>query len=559
MELTGRLAPVAALALLLAACASTLPEGATAGALPGAIAAPEPHAAREGAKVLRDGGNAFDAAVTIGFVLAVTHPEAGNLGGGGFLLAHRPGEEFVIDAREVAPLAATRDMYLDAQGVLRPDASLVGPLASGVPGSVAGYLRLHERCGSLPRGRLLAPAIRLAEEGFLVDQGLAASLERSRHLLSRFEATRRVFFRDGRPLRQGERLAQPELATVLRAISGQGADGFYRGPVAQAIVEGCTAHGGRITLEDLATYRPREREVLKGRFAGHEVLTMPPPSSGGVLLLQILSMLEQGGYGGMRPVQRHHLFAEASRRAFADRATHFGDPDFVEVPVDALLDPDYLKARLESIDLTRATPSSAIEARPLPAESGETCHFSVVDRAGNALSCTTTLNGAYGCGLVVHGLLLNNEMDDFAAKPGVPNQFGLVQGGKNAIEPGKRPLSSMAPTILLRDGQPVLVLGSPGGPTIISVVAQVIANRLLLGMDLAAAVRAPRLHNQWLPDELMHENLPPDEARALERLGHRLRRKAGPMGDVQAVGLGEGAVSDLRGRGAALPDPEKRE
>jgi len=559
MELTRRAAIVTAIALLLPACASTMRPGATAGALPGAVAAPEPHAAREGASVLREGGNAFDAAVTIGFVLAVTHPEAGNLGGGGFLLAHRPGEEFVIDAREVAPLAATRDMYLDAQGVLRPDASLVGPLASGVPGSVAGYLRLHERCGTLPRGRLLAPAIRLAEEGFLVDKGLAASLERNRHLLSKFEATRRVFFREGRPLRQGERLRQPELAGALKAISSEGADGFYRGAVAQAIVDASAAHGGNLTLADLAAYRPREREVLRGRFAGHEVLTMPPPSSGGVLLLQILSMLERAGYGGMRPVQRHHLFAEASRRAFADRATHFGDPDFVDVPVDALLDPGYLEERLASIDITRATPSSGIEGRVLPAEGEQTCHFSVVDRTGNALSCTTTLNGAYGCGLVAHGVLLNNEMDDFAAKPGVPNQFGLVQGGKNAVEPGKRPLSSMTPTILLRDGQPVLVLGSPGGPTIISVVAQVLANRLLLGMDLVAAVRAPRLHNQWLPDEILHEGLPPDDARALERLGHRLRRKAGPMGDVQAVGLGEGAVSDPRGRGAALPDPENRE
>jgi len=548
-----------ALGLLLAACASTQPPGATAGALPGAVAAPEAHAAREGASVLRAGGNAFDAAVCVGFVLAVTHPEAGNLGGGGFLLVHRPGERFAIDAREVAPQAATRDMYLDSNGIVRPDLTLVGPLAAGVPGSVAGYLRLHERCGSLPRGRLLAPAIRLAEEGFRVDAGLAASLERNRHLLARFEETRRVFFRDQRPLRQGELLRQPELAAVLRAIAAEGAEGFYRGRIAEAIAAGSAAHGGGITTDDLAAYAPKEREVLSGAFAGHEVVTMPPPSSGGVLLLQILAMLERGGYGTMRPVQRHHFLAEVSRRAFADRTPHFGDPDFVDVPVAELLDPAYLQHRLESIDLTRATPSSEIEGRPLPAESPETCHFSVVDRAGNAVACTTTLNGAYGCGLMVHGVLLNNEMDDFSVKPGIPNQFGLVQGEKNAIEPGKRPLSSMTPAILLREGRPVLVLGSPGGPTIISTVAQVVANRLLLGMDLADAVRAPRLHCQWLPDEILHEELPPAELRALERLGHRLRRKAGPMGDVQAVGLGESAVSDPRGRGAALPDGQNSE
>lgn len=522
--------------------------------LPGAVAAPEPYAAEAAARVLKEGGNAADAAVCAGFVLAVTHPPAGNLGGGGFLVVHTADEDVVIDAREIAPRAAKPDMYLDSAGKPRPEASLVGPLAAGVPGSVAGYLLLHERFGSMPRRRLLAPAIRLAEKGFKVDDGLSEAFARHRDLLSRDGETAAIFLPGHKVPQPGDTLRQPELARVLRAISEDGSDGFYKGWFAKELQERCARHGGRITVGDLWTYRAKERAPLRGKYRGYDVVTMPPPSSGGVVLLQMLALLEMGGYDRMRPEQRLHLFAEAGRRAFADRARYFGDPDFVDVPVAELLDPDYLAGRFATISMTRATPSSEVEGGlPPPAESNETCHFSVVDGDGNAVSCTTTLNGAFGCGLAVSGVLLNNEMDDFTVKVGVPNQFGLVQSEKNAIKPGKRPLSSMTPTIVLENGKPVLVLGSPGGPTIISTVCQVISNHLALGMDLSAAVAASRIHHQWLPDEILYEPLPAEDLRALQHLGHKLVPAPRPIGDCQAIGrnrFGElDAVTDPRGRG----------
>jgi gamma-glutamyltranspeptidase/glutathione hydrolase len=504
--------------------------------------------------VLGEGGNAADAAVCVAFVLAVTHPEAGNLGGGSFLLAHFGGSETAIDAREVAPEGATRDMYLDEAGEPLPEASLVGPLAAGVPGSVAGYLLLHQRFGTMDRRRLLDPAIRLARDGFVVDKGLHESLRRHADLLGRFPETRAVFLPRGRVPEPGDVLRQPELASVLEDVARRGADGFYRGAFARRLEEACVRHGARITAKDLALYEAKERAPLRRAWRGFDVVTMPPPSSGGAVLLQMLAMTELGDYASMRPTQRMHLLAEASRRAFADRARWFGDPDFVDVPVDAFLDPLYVRSRFASIDMGRATRSAAVGAGALATEAEATCHFSVVDGRGNAVACTTTLNGAYGCGLAVSGVLLNNEMDDFAAKPGAANQFGLVQGEANAIEPGKRPLSSMTPTIVLRDGEPVLVLGSPGGPTIISTVCQVMLRHLVLGEDLEASVEAPRLHHQWLPDELVHEAIPPEDARALAGLGHALRLRETPMGDVQACGRNRHgqmvAVSDPRGRGA---------
>ncbi|UCE87579.1 MAG: gamma-glutamyltransferase, partial [Deltaproteobacteria bacterium] len=499
------------LLVTVAACATTT----VPTILPGAVATPEPYAAEAAARVLKEGGNAADAAVCAGFVLAVTHPPAGNLGGGGFLVVHTKDADVVIDARETAPRAAKPDMYLDAAGEPRSEASLVGPLAAGVPGSVAGYLLLHERFGSMPRKRLLAPAIRLAEEGFKVDQGLHEAFASHRDLLARYDETASIFLPGGKVPQPGDRFRQPALARVLRAISESGRDGFYKGWFAKEMQERCSVHGGRITIGDLWTYRAKERKPLRASYRGYDIVTMPPPSSGGVVLLQMLALLEMGGYDAMRPEQRLHLLAEAGRRAFADRARYFGDPDFVDVPVDDLLDRGYLAGRFATIGMTQATPSGAIdgglEAAP---ESGETCHFSVVDGAGNAVSCTTTLNGAFGCGLAVSGVLLNNEMDDFTVKPGVPNQFGLVQSEKNAIRPGKRPLSSMTPTIVLKGGRPVLVLGSPGGPTIISTVCQVLSNHLALGMDLPAAVAAPRIHHQWLPDQILHEPLPEEQRRS---------------------------------------------
>lgn len=532
--------------------------GACAVTTGGAVAAPEPYAARAAVEVLREGGNAMDAAVCTGFVLAVTHPPAGNLGGGGFLVVHTPSEDVVIDAREVAPRAASRDMYLDKEGNPVRTASLVGPLAAGVPGSVDGYLMLAERYGTMDRRRLLAPAIELAEEGFRVDQGLHDAIARSKDLLSLYPATARIFLPGGRVPQPGERLRQPQLAEVLRAIAEKGRDGFYTGWFAKRLQDVNRRHGGRITVGDLYVYRAKLREPLRGRYRGLDIVTMPPPSSGGVVLLQMLGILEIGGYADMRVEQRRHLFAEAGRRAFADRAEYFGDPDFVVVPVRELLDADYIRRRFETISMTRATKSRELKPglQAAPEESAETCHFSVMDTRGNAVACTTTLNGAFGCGLAVHGVLLNNEMDDFTVKPGAPNQFGLVQSSRNAILPGKRPLSSMTPTIVLDRGQPVLALGSPGGPTIISTVCQVLANRFAAGMDLEAAVAEPRIHCQWLPDEVAHEPLPPAQTRSLARLGHELRERDRPMGDVQAVGRRPDgklvAVSDPRGRGEAL-------
>jgi gamma-glutamyltranspeptidase/glutathione hydrolase len=561
VELMSRLISLRNICLVLLCAGCGTPHTSTAD-LTGAVASPEPYAAKAGERVLLDGGNAVDAAVCMGFVLAVTHPPAGNLGGGGFIVVHTAdGDALVVDARETAPRAARRDMYLDRRGRPRPDASLVGPLAAGVPGSVAGYLMLHERYGTLPRRRLLEPAIHLAEKGFRVDAGLSASLERSKDLLRKFPETAAIFLPGGDVPRGGDKLRQPALAKVLHAISEKGLQGFYRGWFAQEVQDTCAKYGGVLTIGDFYTYRAKERQPLRGTYRGYEIVTMPPPSSGGVCLLQMLDLLERGEHGGLRHEQRLHLFAEAGRRAFADRARYFGDPDFTDVPVAQLLDEDYLARRFATIRMDRATPSDQVQGglRALAArgrrEREETCHFSVVDDAGNAVSCTTTLNGAYGCGLAVSGVLLNNEMDDFTVKPGVPNQFGLIQGEKNAIAPAKRPLSSMTPTILLKDGRPHLVLGSPGGPTIISTVCQVIYNHVAAGMSVKDAVAAARIHQQWMPDEVLFERLTPHERRSLEALGHRLRQRQRPMGDVQAVSynrLGRPTgVSDPRGRGAA--------
>ncbi len=539
--------------LLVAVACKSGPPALVAGPVPGAVAAPERYAKEAGERILREGGNAIDAAACVGFVLAVTHPEAGNLGGGGFLVVHTPQGDFVVDAREVAPRAARAQLYLDADGKPRPGATLVGPLAAGVPGSVAGYLLAHERAGKLPRERILAPAIELARDGFTVDRGLSESLARHRDLLAKYPETAAIFLPEGRIPAAGDRLRQPELARVLEAISKSGSAGFYRGWFAQRVEEVCEKYGGVLTVGDLFTYQAKLREPIRGTYRGLTVLTMPPPSSGGVCLLQILDLLERGGYELMRDGQRAHLFAEASRRAFADRARYFGDPDAVEVPVEELLDPSYLQSRFLTISMTAATPSAAVQGG-LASESTQTCHFSVADDQGSAVACTTTLNGAYGCGVAVSGVLLNNEMDDFALLPGVPNQFGLIQGEANAIAPGRRPVSSMTPTILLRGSEVELVLGSPGGPTIISTVAQVVANRYAAQMTLEESIRAPRLHCQWMPDEVLTEPIPAEVRRALEELGHRLR-EVPRMGDVQAVGrtpMGRlVGASDPRGRGAA--------
>jgi gamma-glutamyltranspeptidase / glutathione hydrolase len=464
-----------------------------------------------GVQVMRDGGNAVDAAVATAFALAVVYPEAGNVGGGGFMVARlADGTTAALDFREKAPLAAHRDMFLDAGGNLT-DRSVVGHLASGVPGAVMGLWEAHQRFGSRPWADLLEPAIRLAAEGFAVDAHVAGTLRTRAARLSRFEGSAALFLPDGEPLQEGSLWRNPDLAGVLRRIADRGAAGFYEGETADLIVAEMRRGGGIITHEDLRSYRAEWRTPVQFTYRGHRILSMPPASSGGITLAIMANVLE--GYPldrlGWHSDAALHLTAEAMRRAFADRNHFLGDPDFVEFPEEWLISQAYAAQLRGTIDRQQATPSQQV--RPGLGEAVEpehTTHFSVVDPFGNAVALTTTINSLYGSAVTVSGagFLLNNEMDDFAAKPGAPNQFGLVQGEANAIEPGKRMLSAMTPTIVLdRNGEVLMVTGARGGPRIISAVFQVISNVLDYGMDVATAVRTPRIHHQHLPDVLYYE------------------------------------------------------
>ncbi len=487
-------------------------------------------ASEVGVSILRQGGNAVDATVATGLALAVTYPQAGNLGGGGFLVLRlADGRATAIDFREIAPARAGRDLYLDAKGNVVPGLSTAGYLASGVPGTVAGlgFVLEHYGSGKLKWSDLVEPARRLAKEGFAVTPRLAESLRRSAHELGAWPESKRIFLRDGRFYAAGETLAQPELAATLVRLQESGPREFYTGETARLLAEDQAAHGGLISREDLAGYRVVERPILRGSYRGYEILTMPPPSSGGVALLQILGMVEPRDVAALPPnsPDKIHLFAEAMRRAFRDRAEFLGDPDFVKVPVAGLLERSYLERRFTSFNPARATPSERLPAgAPKGRESSETTHFSVVDAAGNAVSLTYTLNGVYGSGVTATGtgVLLNNEMDDFTSKVGVKNMFGLLQGEANAIAPGKRPLSSMTPTIVTREGKVFLVTGSPGGPTIITTTLQVISNVIDHSMSITEAVDAPRLHHQWQPDTIAAEPLltSPDTFRILVEKGH---------------------------------------
>jgi len=545
----------------------------------GMVVAAEPLAAAAGVAILEAGGNAIDAAVATGFALAVTYPAAGNLGGGGFLVAELrdgtpPGaapaagsasRRIALDFRETAPAAATADLFVRARTAGREEASTLGALAAGVPGSVAGLLDALERHGTLPRERVLAPAISLAEEGFPLPRETARQLaaRATRERMARFPETAAIFHPGGEPPAEGSIFRQPDLARTLRAIAEGGRDGFYRGEVAARIVETMRRHGGIISLEDLAGYRAVERVPLSFPFAGRTIVTMPPPSSGGVCLAQMLAMLGAMPLTELGPGSSAtlHRLAEAMRRSFADRNRFLGDPDQVEIPLARLLDPAYLAARAASIDPERATPSA--EVAPAAAgsdEREETTHYSVVDRHGSAVAVTTTLNGGFGAKLVVEGagFLLNNEMDDFTVEPGVPNLYGLVQGDANAIAPGKRPLSSMTPTIIVEPGGEVrAVLGTPGGPTIITNVLQVILGLLVFGLPPQAAVNAPKIHHQHIPDRIdVEREVPADVREGLARRGHELRERAW-IGDFQLIWIdpGTGArlgASDPRGGGAAV-------
>ncbi len=524
------------------------------------VVAQEPLATSVGVSVLKAGGNAVDAAIAVAFALSVTHPSAGNLGGGGFLLLRTAdGNSTFIDFREMAPASASRNMYLGPDGRATRD-SITGWRASGVPGTVRGLAYAHRKYGSKPWDSLVQPAAGLAANGITLSYAEARSMCGSRKLLAEFPESKRIFLNGGACFEPGDSLKQPELASTLRRIAADPED-FYTGQTARILVEEIRSHGGTLTLDDLRNYKPVERRPLTGTYKCYGVITAPSPSSGGVGILQMLAMLEPTGYekSGAGSAAASHIVAEVMRRYFADRSEFLGDGDFVKLPVKGLLDPAYIAQRRASIDPDKATPSSALGHGQPSFEPSETTHFNVVDAQGNAVALTYTLNNSYGSGVTVPrlGFLLNDEMDDFATQPGAPNMFGLIQGEANAIAPGKRPLSAMTPTIVTKDGQLFLVLGAPGGPRIISGVLQVILNVIDFQMDVQQAVDQPRLHHQWMPDRLMLEpGFSPDTRALLEKRGHTLG-SIGSVASVEAIMVEAPrtrAVSDASTVGANVAD-----
>jgi gamma-glutamyltranspeptidase/glutathione hydrolase len=555
------------------------------------VATLQPEASEAGVAIMRQGGNAVDASVAVGFALAVVLPQAGNIGGGGFLLFRRAeGEVHFLDFREKAPAKASANMYLDAQGNVVPGMSIFGYKAIGVPGSVAGLVYAQKHWGKLTLKQVMEPAIHLARDGYVLDYEAARSLRDPN--LAKFPESHRIFQRAGNFYQQGDVFKQPELAKTLERIA-ENPDDFYHGSMARELAAAIEKGGGLLTTEDLAQYEVKERQPIRGTYRGYEIIGAPPPSSGGVALVESLNILE--GYDlakqGEGSAQSIHLTAEAYQRAFFDRAEFLGDPDFSRIPVAQLLDKRYANAWRETIPLRRATPSAGLRrpsvfsqldsyasSHPQPKallEPVHTTHYSVVDPEGNAVSVTTTLNENFGSHVTAEGLgfLLNDEMDDFASKPGVPNMFGLVQGPANVIGPGKRPLSAMAPTIVLKGGKLFLVLGAEGGPTIITTVASVLMGVVDYGLNIQQAVNAPRFHDQWLPDEIKLEKVgfSPDTVRILEHMGHKVsadaslgsppgqqrRSKAEYWGDAQCIEIdpdtGERlGASDGRNSGKAV-------
>ncbi|MGL4286846.1 MAG: gamma-glutamyltransferase [Phreatobacter sp.] len=528
----------------------------------GMVTSQEAQATRVGVAVLARGGNAVDAAVAVGFALAVTLPRAGNLGGGGFMLVHLAdrNETIAIDYREAAPQAATPTMFLGPNGEPDPRLSRDSGLAAGVPGTVAGLAEAHRRYGSgrFTLAELIQPAIRLARDGIAVDDDLADSLPQAARRLARYPASMRIFLKpDGTAPQRGETLVQADLAGSLEAIAQRGPAGFYEGTVADRIVSALGAYGGIMTAADFRAYRPVIREVVRGRYRGYTLASMPPPSSGGVHLIQLLNLLEPFDLGAMghNSAEAIHVMAEAMKLAYADRAQYLGDPDGVSVPVRGLTSKAYADALRPRIDRDRARPAAEVRpGDPAPHEGEQTTHFSVVDRFGNAVANTYTLNFSYGLGLVAEGtgILINNEMDDFAAKPGAANAYGLVQGAANLPGPGKRPLSSMTPTILFRDGKVAMVTGSPGGSRIITITLQTILNVVDHRMNIAEAVAAPRIHHQWQPDAIdVEQGVSVDTLRLLAARGHRIapRPAFGNVNAILATAQGWTGASDTRQRG----------
>ncbi len=537
---------LAALFYLGPVCADPIMEGQRShpvAAANGMVATSHYEASRVALDVLKSGGNAIDAAVTAGFVLAVTQPRSGNIGGGGFMLisSEKSGKVVAIDYREKAPKAAFETMFQDQQGDVVKARSRFSHLSAGVPGTVAGLAMALEKYGTLSLPEALAPAMKLAEEGFEVPRRFSDGLKTGQERLRRWPSSESVFYKpDGGFYEPGELFRQPDLARTLRRISDQGVKGFYQGETARLIVDDMEQYGGLITLEDLRSYRPVIRQPVKGSYRGYDIYSMSPPSSGGAHIVQILNMLEAYPIGryGHNSARTLHLMAEAMKRAYADRSRYLGDSDFVEVPLRGITSKSYARDLRRGIDPFIPTPSEKLgPGDPVPYESGETTHFSIVDNMGNAVSNTYTINFSYGSGIVVPGagFILNNEMDDFSAKPGVPNAYGLLGGEANAIEPEKRMLSSMSPTIVKRDGRNFLVTGSPGGSRIITTTLQVIMNVIDHGMNIQSAVNAPRIHHQWLPEEIrIEEGISPDTVDLLRGKGHKVVQKPA-MGAIQSI------------------------
>lgn len=521
-------------------------------------------ATQVGIDILKRGGNAVDAAVAVGFALAVTYPSAGNIGGGGFMVIHlKDGHNTTIDYREKAPFSAKENLYLDSLGVYDPNLSQFGVTSSGVPGSVAGLIYALEKYGTLPLKEVIQPAIDLAENGFELEFNLAKSFEYELDYFSQYISSKKIFTKDGSPFQEGDKFIQKDLSNTLKSIRDYSNKGFYEGNIAKLIVDQIKSDGGYITLEDLQSYKPIERNPIQTNYRGYEVITIGPPSAGGISLLQLLNILENNNFSTDEwgSSEYIHKLVESMKYVFTDRSKHIGDPDYYNVPVDWMLSKKYAKTIFVKIGET-AIPSENIFPGEVSSnyESEETTHYSIIDKYGNAVSTTTTINSSFGSKIVVEGagFLLNNEMDDFSSKPGVPNQFGLIGSEANKIESGKRMLSSMTPTIILKDNNPYMIVGSPGGSTISTVVLQVVLNVLDFGMDIQQAIDMPRIHHQWFPDKLQYEKfgLSKDVLTSLKNKGQII-------GEERILGRVEGIVVDFnnkifygatdpRGYGAAL-------
>lgn len=534
------------------------------------VASQQEIASKVGVETMKKGGNAVDAAIAVAFALAVVYPIAGNLGGGGFMLIRfNDGRTTAIDYREMAPALASRDVYLDRNGSLieGEGSSIIGYRASGVPGTLAGLEMAFKKYGSkkISWAEIVEPARRLAQNGYLVSDGQANSFKRSEKYLAQYEDSKKIFLNGGKFYAEGDNFKQPELAQTLARIQKSGAKDFYEGQTARLIASDMKAHNGLITLEDLKNYEAKERTPIRGTYCGYEIISMPPPSSGGIVLLQTLNILENYDLRSMdyNSSEKYHVLTEAMRRSFADRAEFMGDPDFTEIPTAQLIDKNYAKQRGKTIDSDEASKSSKIgHGEPFGKEPMDTTNFTVIDAEGNVVANTYTLNTEYGSSVTAKGtgILLNNEMDDFAAQPGKPNLFGLIQGERNSVQPKKRPLSSMTPTIVLRkDGSLWFALGAEGGPHIITAVLQTIINVVDHDMNISQAINAPRIHHQWFPDEILFEpygmNL--DTRRVLEKFGHNFTEKPASLATVTAIAIEEktrirlGAV-DSRGDGEAV-------